>query len=274
MTNEHLAQWKAMIKDTILKEMRSKTLIFIFIATTLMIFLAHALLKMFINNNDASTNIMISGASSLSFMFRLINGWSVIIAGIFGISAVRSDFRENIIYQYLTFPISRTKYMMSRIFGSWLLVYGYYLYAYLLSALLFSIATHSLALHWNHLLSMVLMAVYIFLVIFMSFLFSLVAGKIGAFLLLIVTVTIISFSTNSMRLIEASDYFKDLSLFKGIGLLVYFFMPRLNYVSEVANAIMFNEEIKLRLGLESLHLLVTSALLLFLADRLVKRKNF
>lgn len=273
MTTMYKAQWRAMIKDTILKELRSKTLIFIFIATTLMIFLAHAILKMFISSNEGSA-VMINGANSLSLMFTMINAWSVIIAGIFGISSIRSDFKDNIIYQYLSFPISRTQYMFSRIFGTWILVFGYYLYSYLLSAILFSVATHSLALHWNHLISMLLMGLYIFLVIFISFLYSMVAGKIGAFLLLLTTVATISISTSSIRALAYADYLKDLNVFKVIGLVVYFILPRVNYITELASNVMTKEEIKLNLGLESLHLLASSAVFIFLADRIVKRKNF
>ena len=267
------AQWQAMIKDTILKELRSKTLIFIFIATTLLIFLAHALLKLIISSNEGSA-VMVNGANSLSIMFTMINAWSVIIAAIFGISSIRSDFRDNIIYQYLAFPISRTQYMFSRIFGTWILVFSYYLYSYILSAILFSFATHSFALNWIHLVSMLLMGIYVFLIIFISFLYSMVAGKIGAFLLLITTTIIISASTGSIRALAYAEYFKQLSIFKIVGLIVYFCLPRVNYLTELASNVLTNEEIKLNIGLESLHLVVTSALFIFLADRMVRRKNF
>lgn len=266
------AQWKAMITDTILKELRSKTLIFIFIATTLMIFLAHSLLKMFVSGNE--NNILVNGANSLSFMFTMINAWSVIISGIFGISSIRSDFKNNIIYQYLAFPISRTQYMFSRIFGTWILVYGYYLYSYSLSTVLFSIATHSWVLHWPHLISMLLMSIYIFLIIFISFIYSMMAGKIGSFLLLLSTVVTISISTSSFRAIPYSEYFKELNIFKIIGMIVYFFLPRVNYITEIASNMLSKEEIKINLGLESLHLIVTSAVFIFLADRMVRKKNF
>lgn len=273
MTTMYRAQWHAMIRDTILKELRSKTLIFIFIATTLIIFLAHSLLKMFIGGNEGNA-LVINGSNSLSIMFTFINGWSVIIAGIFGISSIRSDFSDNIIYQYLAFPLSRTQYMFSRIVGTWLLVFSYYLYSYLLSALLFSIATHSWALHWSHLISMALMGLYVFLIIFISFLYSMIAGKIGAFLLLLVTVGTISLSNNSLRAQAAADYLKDLSFFKVIGLVVYFVVPRVNYITELASNVLLKDEIKLNIGLETLHLVITSGLFIFLADRLVKRKNF
>lgn len=274
MTTQSMSQLKAMLKDTVLKELRSKTLIFIFIATTLMIFLAHFLLKMLMNSNEGAANMMITGANSLTIMFSLINAWSVIIAGIFGISSIRSDFNEKIIYQYLSFPISRTQYMLSRILGTWGLVFGYYLYSYLLSAILFSMATSTLALNWSHLISMLLMGLYVFLVILISFLFSMFAGKIASFLLLIATVVTISFSNSSMRLIEAADYMKDLGFFKVLGMVVYFFLPRLNYITELASAVMTKDSIRLNVPLEALHLFGTTALFLFIADRIVKKKNF
>ncbi|MFA6235825.1 MAG: ABC transporter permease [Bacteriovorax sp.] len=268
------AQWKAMLKDTILKEMRSKTLIFIFIATTLIIFLAHALLKLLVQSSDANTAMMITGANNLSLMFSLINFWSVIVAGIFGISSVRSDFKSNIIYQYLSFPISRTQYMFSRIIGTWILVYSYYLYAYLLSALLFSVATNTMALTVSHLVSMLLMGLYVLLVILISFFYSMFVGKIASFIFLIVTVLTISISTSNMRIVEFADYAKNLNIFRVIGLIVYFFLPRINYVSELAGAVASNEVIKLNVGLETLHLVVTTALFVFIANWVVRKKNF
>lgn len=272
MTTLARAQWKAMLKDTVLKELRSKTLIFIFIASTFMIILAHMVLKWFMKNNDA--NIIIQGQDSLTFMFIIINFWSVIIAGIFGINTIRSDFKNNIIYQYLTFPISRTQYMWSRIIGSWLIVYGYYLYSYLLSAVLFSVATQTLALHWTHVISMLLMGLYVFMIIVLSIPFSLIAGKIGAFLLLLFSVFIIQVSNSSLRLEAVADYFKELSFFKIIGMLVYFFLPRINYVSEVSSAVMNKEPIKLNLGLEALHLVATTALIIYGINYFIKKKNF
>ncbi len=274
MNNQSKAQLSAMIKDTILKELRSKTLIFIFVATTLMIFLGHALLKLMINSNGATASIMVSGTNSLTFMFTFINFWSVIIASIFGISSIQSDFKDKIIYQYLSFPISRTQYMFTRICGSWLLVYGYYLYAYLLSAILFSFATHSFALSFSHLLSILLMGLYVFLIIIISFLYSLIAEKIAAFLLVFTTVIIISLSNNSFKNLTVDEYFKDLGVFKIFGLLIYALLPRLNYISQLASAVMLKEPIDLNLGLEALHLLVSSALLLIIGNTLIKSKNF
>jgi ABC-type transport system involved in multi-copper enzyme maturation permease subunit len=268
------AQWKAIIKDTILKELRSKTLMFIFLATTAMIVLANSLLKVFLQNPDPAGQIIVNGANSLSYMFMFINFWNIFVAAIFGISAVRSDFREKIIYQYLTFPITRTHYMMGRIFGAWLLVFGYYLYAYILSSVLFSIATHSFVFTLNHLLSILITGIYIFIVIFISFFFSLFTGKLQSFLLVFTTVITVNLSNDAFKNLAFADYFKDLGAFKIIGLITYVFLPRIKFVSGLANAVMFKEEFNLNYPLEALHLLASTALLIFIADYFMKRKDF
>jgi len=268
------AQFKAMIKDTILKELRSKTLLFIFISTTAMIVLAHSLLKVFLSNPDPAGQILVNGTNSLSYMFMFINFWNIFVAAIFGISAVRSDFREKIIYQYLSFPITRTQYMFARIAGAWLLVFGYYLYAYILSTIMFSVATHTFVFTLNHLLSIFITGVYIFIVIFISLFFSLFMGKIQSFLLVFVTVMAINISNESFKQLAPGDYLKDLGVFKIIGLFTYFCLPRIKYVSELANAVMFKEEFKMNFPLEALHLVVTTTVLIIFADYLLKKKDF
>ena len=274
MTHLKRAQWLAMIKDTVLKELRSKTLFFIFIVTTIMILLAHTILKMFVGNSDSPINALTTGVNTFNFMFNMINVWSILICGIFGISSIRSDLKDKIIYQYLTFPISRTQYMFSRIIGTWILVYGYYLYSYLLSALLFSLAAHSLVLHWSHFFSIMLMGIYVFLVIFISFLYSLVADKIGALFLVIVTVICISLSASTMRVLAIAEYFKNVSLFKFFGLIIYLFLPRVNYVTELASALLSKDPVKLNVIPEALHLMLTTYLLVYIAVRFMRKKNF
>lgn len=268
------SQIKSLVSDTILKELRSKTLFFIFISTTFFILLGHMILR-YISSNIQNDPVAAAAASnSLNIMFSFVNWWAVIISAIFGISSIRSDFQDKIIYQYLTFPISRSTYVFSRIFGSWTLVFGYYLYAYFFSAILFSIASHKLVLEFSHLASMMIMGIYIFLIIILSVLFSLFAEKIPAFLMLFATVFVISISSNSLRLVPLNEYFKDLNVFKMIGILFNTFLPRVSLISELASAIMFKEEVKFHLGFETVHLILSTSLLIYFLLKYIKKKNF
>ena len=132
------AQYKALIIDTVLKEIRSKTLIFIFVATTLSIIMANLIIGAVTNQMGGDQALSMTGVNILSLNFRIINSINFIVAAIFGVSVFRSDFENNIIYQYLSFPISRIEYFFVRVLGTWLLVLAYYAYSYFLSAALFS----------------------------------------------------------------------------------------------------------------------------------------
>ena len=74
------AQYKALVVDTILKELRSKTLIFIFVATTLAILLGHLILSAINTQMSGNPGFSLAGVDVLSINFRILNSISFIIA--------------------------------------------------------------------------------------------------------------------------------------------------------------------------------------------------
>jgi ABC-type transport system involved in multi-copper enzyme maturation permease subunit len=265
-----------MIWDTINKEVRSKMLMFVFVISTLIILFSHSLVKMFFASTggaDANSPLN-SGALLLSVMFGFLNFWSVIISAIFGVNSIRSDFSQNIIYQYLAMPIKRSDYYFSRLLGTWAIVYTFYLYAYLASLILFSLATHSWVAHWGHLLSAIFMGLFIFLCILLSTLFSFFGNRMGALLLVGLTWLLLTLSNSSFRDIPFKEYFNNFSLMRFLGMFIYWILPRLGNVSEIANAFLFKKELTLNLWVEIPHLLITSILLLWIGTRFIKKKDF
>ena len=268
-------QYKTMIMDTINKEIRSKMLLFIFLFSTMIIFISHALIKVFFTGLAVdSSNPGASGPMLLSIMFSFVNFWSVIIAAIFGVSSIRSDFSQNIIYQYLAMPIKRSDYYFSRLFGTWIIVYAFYLYVYIASIIMFSAATHSWIAHSGHLLSAVMMGLFIFLCILISTLLSFFGNKMGAFLMVGMSWLCMTFSNATFRELEFSEYFKELSVMRFIGIIIHWCLPRLGNISEMANIFLFKREMKMNLWIELPHFFITSILLLWLATYLIKRKDF
>jgi hypothetical protein len=268
-------QIKTMILDTINKEIRSKMLMFIFIISTVIILLANSLIKLFYSSVVMDpTNVGSSGPMLLSLMFSFVNFWSVLISIVFGVSAIRSDFSNNIIYQYLAMPIKRSDYFFSRLIGTWIIVYTFYLYAYLASLVLFSMATHSWVAHSGHLLSAVMMGIFIFLCILFSTLFSFFGNKMGALLLAGMSWLVLTVSDSAIRELTVSEYFSNLSLMRVMGLFVYWFLPRLGNISELATSFLFQKEFKMNLWVEMPHLLITTAFLLWLGQYFIKRKDF
>lgn len=266
------AQYKALIIDTMLKEVRSKTLIFIFVATTISIILGHLLLNTV--TSSMGGDLSISGISTLSISFRILNSVSFIIAAIFGVSVFRSDFQNNIIYQYLSFPISRTEYFFIRVIGTWLLVLAYYTYSYILSAIMFSVAFKKIIFTPAHFYSFLVLCLYLLLVIFISIFFSLLMNKIGALFVTFVTSLTAAAAFGTFSTIPYNEYFQGMGVLKGIGLIFYYLFPRITFLDKVSSSLLSGEPISLVMWEQILHLLVITGVYVYLANYFVKRKDF
>jgi ABC-type transport system involved in multi-copper enzyme maturation permease subunit len=268
-------QYKALIIDTILKEIRSKTLIFIFVATTLAIILGHLVLSM-VNANMAGADqgLGLAGINILSINFRILNSISFIIAAVFGVSVFRSDFENNIIYQYLAFPISRTEYFFIRVLGTWLLVLAYYAYAYILSTVLFSLAFKKVVLTSGHVYSFFILALYLLLVIFISIFFSLLMNKMSALFITFISCITAAAGYNYFSKLAFKEYFMDMGSFKMIGLIFYLFFPRITFLDSQSSILLLGEATTVNLWEQIIHLVVISGVYVFLASYFIKRKDF
>jgi hypothetical protein len=223
--------------------------------------------------NDAN-NPGNTGPLLLSLMFGFVNFWSVIISAIFGVSSIRSDFSQNIIYQYLAMPIKRSDYYFSRLIGTWAIVYSFYLYVYIASLIMFSWATHSWIAHSGHLLSALMMGLFIFLCILFSTLLSFYGNKMGALLLVGLTWMSLTFSNATFRDLAFKDYFTNVNPMRRIGMGIHWCLPRLGNVSEMANIFLFQREMTMNLWIELIHFMITTAFLLWLGTYFIKKKDF
>jgi MFS family permease len=266
------AQYKALILDTMLKEVRSKTLIFIFIATTISIILGQ--LIMGIMTKQMGSEISLTGINILSINFRILNTISFLVAAIFGVSVFRSDFQNNIIYQYLSFPISRTEYFFIRVIGTWFLVLAYYLYSYVLSTVLFSFAFNKIVFTSAHFFSFLVLCLYLLLIIFISIFFSLLLNKIGAlFVTFFTSITAYSAFGNFSKLPYA-EYFTEMGTLKVVGIIFYYLFPRISFLDQVSSNLLFGTALDLNIWEQVIHLIVITSGYVFLANFLVKKKNF
>lgn len=268
------AQYKALIVDTILKEIRSKTLIFIFVATTLAILVANLIIGAVTTQMGGDQALSMTGVNILSLNFRIINSINFIVAAIFGVSVFRSDFENNIIYQYLSFPISRIEYFFVRVLGTWLLVLAYYAYSYVLSALLFSYSFKKIIFTAGHLYSFLVLSIYLLLVIFISIFFSLLLNKIGALFATFASCLAAAASYSTLSTVPYNELFLNFSGFKLAGLLVYFLFPRASFLDSISSSLLIGEPIAVSILPQILHLVVISGVYVWLASYFVKRKDF
>lgn len=268
------AQYKALIIDTILKEIRSKTLIFIFVATTLSILLANFVIGAVATQMGGDQTLSLTGVNILSLNFRIINSINFIVAAIFGVSVFRSDFQNNIIYQYLSFPISRIEYFFVRVLGTWLLVLAYYAYSYILSAVLFSYSFKKIIFTTGHLYSFLVLSLYLLLVIFISIFFSLLMNKIGALFATFTSCLAAAVAYSNLSTLPYDELFTNLSGFKAVGLVVYFLFPRASFLDSISANLLAGESVTISLLPQIAHLVMISGVYIWLASYFVKRKDF
>ena len=267
------AQYTALIIDTVLKEIRSKTLIFIFVATTLSIFLANLIIGVVTTQMGGDQALSMTGVNILSLNFRIINSINFIVAAVFGVSVFRSDFENNIIYQYLSFPISRIEYFFVRVLGTWLLVLAYYAYSYLLSAILFSFSFKKVILTAGHFYSFLVLSIYLLLVIFISIFFSLLLNKIGALFATFTSCLAAAAAYANLSIVPVNELFMNLSGFKLSGLLVYFLFPRASFLDSVSSSLLIGDDLNINVWGQLIHLVLISGVYVWLASYFVKRKD-
>ena len=268
------AQYSALIMDTILTEIRSKTLIFIFVATTLAIILTNVIISVINNQMGGDQTLSMTGFNILSINFRIINSINFIVAAIFGVSVFRSDFENNIIYQYLSFPISRIEYFFVRVLGTWLLVLGYYAYSYLLSAILFSFSLKKIIFTTGHFYSFLILSIYLLLVIFISIFFSLLLNKVGALFATFASCLAAASAYANLSIVPVNELFTNISGFKLSGLLVYFLFPRVSFLDSISSSLLIGDDIVVNIWGQLVHLVLISGLYVWLASYFVKRKDF
>ena len=268
------AQYKALIIDTILKEIRSKTLIFIFVATTLSIIIGHMILSAVNIQMGGDQGLTLTGVNVLSMNFRILNSISFIIAAVFGVSVFRSDFQNNIIYQYLAFPISRTEYFFIRVLGTWLLVLAYYAYSYILSAVLYSFAFKKIILSPAHFYSFLILALYLLMVIFIAIFFSLLTNKLSALFLTFISCIIAAGAYGYYSKLPYNEYFLEFGAFKAVGMIFYFLFPRISFLDSESSNLLLGEVSSVNIWQQLVHLVLISGVYVYLASFIIKKKDF
>jgi ABC-type transport system involved in multi-copper enzyme maturation permease subunit len=265
-------QIKALLIDTLKKELRNKTLIFALAFSSISIMIGYTIAKLFLQNG-VSENEMTSSIA-ISIMFRYLNVWGVIISVFFGVSAVRSDFQNNIIYQYLSFPISRTTYFLTRLVGTWLMVFSFYLYSYIFTYILFFSLYKNLNPTIGQFGNIGLMGLYTFVYVTLTFIISMYLNRLGAFISMLFFSFLLTTSNNIYGLMPFADYFKEFSIMRFITLILYWLLPRVGVLSEIGGKWLGGAPSPYNLFYEMLHFILSLAFILFIGTKILKKKDF
>lgn len=267
-------KYQALITDTIIKESRSKALLLMFVVTTFAIVIGHLTLRYISKEMSGTPLLGVTGINVLTLNFKIINSTNFMVATIFGISVLRSDFQNNIIYQYLTLPISRNEYFLTRILGTWILTMAFYSYAYVLSSILYSIALNQIVFTIYHLLAFLVSSLYLLSVIFLASFFSMFINKLGSLFITVMTSSLSAISFHQFSQLTIKDQFSDLNTLKSLGLIVYYLFPRLSFIDGSASHLLNEEHFINNWHWQIVHFIIITSVYIYFGLKIINKKDF
>lgn len=269
---------KAIFKDTIRKELRSKTLIVLFVVTSLSMYLMYQVIKT-VGGSVDGLPIGIVGNLTFNIMFWGINSLSIIIATILGAGSIRSDFKEKISYTLLTLPVTRDAYFYTRIFGVWVMSVAYYLYSFTLGLLFLTYLQKGVGGIGGYLIALIFSSIVIFVVLNISSFMALYLNQLWSVLSTFVIVILMSVSWGRFSAVNVQEAMSAFNAFDVIRGFFYLFTPHISLYSDLVSALLINDQpmqefLKVNWLFEIPHLIVSTALLIYVIRLMLKKKDF
>lgn len=252
---------KMFLKNTIQKEWRSRTLIFLLVVTVVMVVLASMGLGYF--KDQVLTDSPLEGLakSTLGFFFWGMNIWSYLIATFIGVSCVRSDLETGTMSQMLTFPVNRIEYFIGRLIGAYLIVTGYYLLSMGICVAGVSMAIGEFLLSFDLFIGIFITSLSNLVVIALAMFIGLYMGTLQTFILNFILTFVVGFSNSFFIERGFVAGLKELSVLKVFAAFFHIFLPHFSHWEAWGKSFILGNEFKFEAMTEVPHFLVTFALL-------------
>ncbi|RLA64555.1 MAG: hypothetical protein DRQ88_00415 [Epsilonproteobacteria bacterium] len=262
------------LENTMAKEWRNRFLIFLFILTVAVILLVNVVMD-YIGQIPGILLDATLANKKLYIFYYIINSWNIFLAIIMGVNCVKSDLNEGVYGQILSFPVKRIEYLLSRIFGTSIIVLLYYLLSILLALSVFAFSSEGqVFIDPGLFLSLAPNFILIVTSVTLTVLISLFLPKISALITTFVLVLLISSSNSSYGDLGTEYLFNDLSFFKSVGLMLHFILPHIGIINGMATDIAMGRDLYVSIGWEILHLgLTLGAIFVLLLLALRKRET-
>lgn len=234
---------KALYFNTFHKEYRNKAIIFLFVITILVILVANSLLNYLREEVVTNLGIQDIGQQGLMVFYYVISSWSTLVAIYIGVGTIKSDMESGALVQLMSFPISRTQYFLTRIFGAFSIVFLYYLLSVSLAMILFSLSTKNIIFNWSIFGALFFSGLDIFFVILLSAFFAIYWGTLKTLFALIFLLMYMSASSFHWGGKEWQLIYKDFSIIDTFKFIIYWILPRLKSVNDMASSILVSGEL-------------------------------
>ncbi len=260
-------------KNTIQKEWRSKTLLFLLVTTVLIVLLASVGLSYVKNNVLTDSPLEGLAQTTLGVFFWGINFWSFLVATFVGVSTVRSDFESGVISQMLTFPLSRKDYLLGRLMGSYAIVTGYYIISMLICVFSISWAVGEFLLSPSLLLGVFIISLSNLVAITTAMIIAFKFGTIQSFILNVLLTFSIGFANNFYGEKGFIEGLKPFGFIKAVGALIHLFIPHTALWDGWGNSFILSQSSKFKVGIEIPHFMITYFMILLVGLFIFRRRE-
>jgi len=266
-------EWNSLFFNTIQKEIRSRTLLVMFVITILIMFFVNAGLDLIIENFEGKNVIDLTSQKVVVFYF-IISSWTVLLSVLFGIDCIKSDIEGQVIPLLLSGPIARWQFLVARLSGAFLIVFSYYVISFTMAIIFFKISGNPLAPISNMLAALGATGVVILGVITLAAFISIFSNKLVAFIISMIAYLVMATANTYLAGSGISQMFQNFGLFKGISLVFYWLLPHLGLWNSMSTNLIMGKEIELSLFPELLHFGVSFTLLFAVFALAFKKQEF
>ncbi len=259
--------------NTITKEWRSKTLLFLLIVNVIILLMAGGFLSVVNKEVLGSMNLDSLAQKTVGVFFLIINFWSFLVSAFFGVGVVRSDSEEGVLPQLLAFPISRGEYLTGRVLGTWAIVMLYYIISLAMAIGGVYMAVGSFAFSAGLVSGLLINAIPNLVVIILGLRVSLNFGKIQSFILVMLMVFFVYISNTVYQGVSLSEAMDKMTFMRGLGFLIYWLVPHISYWGECANELIMGNAFSEGGLREATHLILSGVILGFITYLGIKRKE-
>lgn len=261
------------VKNTVQKEWRSKTLLFLLVMTIIMISLAGVVLN-YVKLNILNEMPMEGLAQqTLVIFFWVINIWSYLVATFVGVSTVRSDQEGGVMAQMLSFPLSRWEYLAGRISGAYLIVTGYYFLSLFIGIIGISLALGDFVLSFDVFIGMLITSLSNLVVITLAIFFGLYLGLIQSFIVTFLFTFFISIANGYFSEHGFWQALEEFSFLKGIGAVIHGLLPHVSIWENIGKAFILGTKHNFDYAIEIPHLIVSYTLLVLVVALVFRKKE-
>ncbi len=273
---------KALFIDTIQKEMRSKTLVTLFVLATVGMYFAYQALKAIggsMDGSDSSMSLSMLGNVSFNAMFWVNNFIAMLVATVLGTSAFRSDFKEKISYTLLTLPISRVEYFYTRVFGVWIMSMAYYVYTFILGSIFLSLLNKTMSFSWHYLIVLFFSGGILFVVLNIASFISLYFNQLLSVFSSFIVFVFMSSAWSTFTSLSRKEIIASFGFFDGIRGIFYFLLPHLDLYRDLNANMLLGENKFLAFAqfnwiFEIPHFFFSTFLLFFMTKYFINKKDF